>query len=281
MGGKQKIRTSLPIVALVILVASAAAAAQKQGSFGSVTFAERVENGRAVKPTFRFPAGIREIFAVFDYAAIPPKSHWSWIRFAFATPGQTTQLLIFLALVFAVAYVLSRINRRRMAALAAVLDERTGKITGIFFELWVDGHFQGRPVEFTTKARGHQSSKFTLSLSTSAPLQFRITRELLRDRLMQSLKMQSELKAGDPEFDRKFALASDTPERFLPWLQRPDVRAAISAMVLDRGVDVLLLDGRQLRLLYLNYSGRNMRPESVRAVLEHAQTLLTSAELLS
>src|SRR5207248_2308796 len=52
--------------------------AQKQGSFGSVTFVEQVENGRAAKPTFQFSAGIREIFAVFDYSAISPKARWSW-----------------------------------------------------------------------------------------------------------------------------------------------------------------------------------------------------------
>lgn len=74
----QEIRTGLAVVALVVLSASAAAAAQKPGSFGSVTFAAKVINDRPANPTFQFPAGTREIFAIFKYSGIAPAAHWSW-----------------------------------------------------------------------------------------------------------------------------------------------------------------------------------------------------------
>ena len=192
-----------------------------------------------------------------------------------------TEFLVILAGASFVVYLYSQIIRRRVSALTSVLDQKAGHVRGIL-SFALEGHFHGRHIEFLTEPGGrHSPSKFIAALETHSPLAFRIAREGIGDRVMQALNMQSELKVGDPEFDRKFVLASDTPERFLPWLQRPDVRTALSAIILERGVDVLELEGSCLRLTCVNYHKRDMSPETVRAVLEQSETLLRSAESLS
>ena len=66
------------LCAIHLFAAGSAAAEQKQGSFGSVTFGAKIVNGRPADPSFQFPAGTREIFAFFNYSGIAEKAHWSW-----------------------------------------------------------------------------------------------------------------------------------------------------------------------------------------------------------
>lgn len=47
-------------------------------AFGMGSFAPNVVDGKPVGPSFRYPEGTRELFAIFDYAGMTPQTHWGW-----------------------------------------------------------------------------------------------------------------------------------------------------------------------------------------------------------
>jgi hypothetical protein len=164
-------------------------------------------------------------------------------------------LALLLAALTIAAFVLHRRRRAlREFSVAQGLDAfEPGKI--------YTGEFEGRPYQYVYHAGSrNRRASFRVRIDCPSPGDFEVSAESRFDRVFKKLGIVAELQTGDPDFDRRFYINTNSVRFCRAYFANGDVRQTVRGIA-DLGYTAITLKGSTLEAVCSPFAVGAARPE--------------------